>query len=83
MFDPKEIYSQLNISDIIGDGVWYDLQVKEWPCNEMVHIHLYLLADRARQTWVLIAPGGTVENVTQSLREAADRLRKEGARHGL
>ena len=83
MFDPKDIYSQLNIQNCIGEDVWYELQIKEWPCTEMVHVRLYLLADPNRQTWVLIAPGSTVETVTESLRTASDRLRKEAARSGF
>ena len=78
MFDPKEVYSQLNMANITeGYAVRWELILKDWPCTEMAYIRLFT---PMRAEWVLIAPGCTVEGTIQSARMALARLTGGGGR---
>ena len=76
MFDPKTIYGNLNIKEIIGDDLVYELKFGDWPANELATIHM--AAWDGRGAYVLIAPGSTVESVEKELRRVAKRLRDDG-----
>jgi len=82
MFDPKEIYGQISLRQVIGDAqVKWSLELKDWPCDEIAYIGLE--NKRGSKEYVLIAPGCTVDGTTASLRAAVDRLKKEAARSGF
>ena len=71
MFDPKDIYGDLNVMNCIGGKCAYELQLKDWPCTEMAYIRVFLRDEPTRQTYVLIAPGCTVEGTAEELRAAS------------
>jgi hypothetical protein len=73
MFDPKTIYENLNIKEIIGPELAFQLELKDWPANELATIHVATWDGRG--AYVLIAPESTVESVEKELRRVAARLR--------
>lgn len=72
MFDPKTIYGQIDIRSCIGDELAFQLEIKDWPADELAAIHV--AARDGRGAYVLIAPGSTVESVKKELRRVAERL---------
>ena len=81
MFDPKTIYGKLNIRELIGDkAIRYEVQTRNWPCNEMAYIRLY--TEDGRNGWVLVASGCTEEGVAEKIRGVSEMLVREGQRCG-
>ena len=72
MFDPKDIYSKLDMPRITeGHPVHWELILKDWPCTELAYIKLFTAM---RAEYVLIAPGSTVEGTLAGIRTALKRL---------
>ena len=80
MFDPKDIYGNVDIQKCLGPGVSYELQFKEWPCTELAYVRIFSLDDPKEQRYVLIAPGCTADGIAETLRAAANGIRGGGAR---
>ena len=80
MFDPKDIYSKLDLPKITeGYPVHWELILKDWPCTDLAYIRLFT---PMQAEWVLIAPGCTLDGTVQSLRTALERLTGQAAHCG-
>ena len=75
MFDPKEIYRELNFREIIDDPtIRYEIQLKDWPADDIAYIRVF--TPDGRNGWVLIAPNSTTESVEKNLRGVVEYLKR-------